>query len=200
MTRIVLLQGHPSARADHFCHALADAYARGAEAAGHEVRRLSVADMDFPTLREREDWEREAPVPDIAAAQAALAWGEHWVIVFPLWLGTLPAHLKAFCEQAFRPGFGVAREGLESAGEKKSGVFGRPLAGRSARLVVTMGMPGIVYRLWFGASGVRTFEQGVLGILGVSPVRRSLVGLVEGKAQRRATWLATMERLGAQGR
>lgn len=198
MTRIVLLQGHPSRRFDHFCHALADAYARGAEAAGHEVRRLSVAEMDFPTLREREDWERAEPVPDIAAAQAALAWGEHWVIVFPLWLGTLPAHLKGFCEQVFRPGFGVAREGLESAGEKKSGVFGRPLAGRSARLVVTMGMPGFVYRLWFGAHGVRSFEAGVLGLLGVKPVRHSFVGLVEGKAEKRAAWLEEMGKLGGR--
>ncbi|MFP5404050.1 MAG: flavodoxin family protein, partial [Gammaproteobacteria bacterium] len=34
-TRILLLQGHPDALQTHFCHALADAYAEGAAAAGH---------------------------------------------------------------------------------------------------------------------------------------------------------------------
>lgn len=58
--RIVLIQGHPDASARHFGHALADAYAEGARAAGHEVRSVDVATLDFPLLRSAQDWEHGA--------------------------------------------------------------------------------------------------------------------------------------------
>src|SRR5215203_6288283 len=41
MTRIAILQGHPTRGERHLCHALAEAYAQGARAAGHEVEELS---------------------------------------------------------------------------------------------------------------------------------------------------------------
>ncbi|MDO8278404.1 MAG: NAD(P)H-dependent oxidoreductase, partial [Burkholderiaceae bacterium] len=46
--RIVLIQGHPDSTAPHLCHALADAYAAGAEEAGHSVRCIQVTALDFP--------------------------------------------------------------------------------------------------------------------------------------------------------
>jgi len=55
MVRICIIQGHPTHGGAHFCHALADTYCRGAGAAGHEVRTLSVAEMAFPMLRAKED-------------------------------------------------------------------------------------------------------------------------------------------------
>ena len=61
--RIALIQGHPTAGGGHFCHALADAYARGAAEGGHEVRTITVAEIDFPLLRAKEEWERGAPPP-----------------------------------------------------------------------------------------------------------------------------------------
>jgi putative NADPH-quinone reductase len=41
--RIVLIQGHPDPREGHFWHALAAAYAQGAQAGKHEVKRIAVA-------------------------------------------------------------------------------------------------------------------------------------------------------------
>lgn len=40
---IPIIQGHPDASVPHFCHALAEAFARAAKDAGHEVRMLDVA-------------------------------------------------------------------------------------------------------------------------------------------------------------
>jgi putative NADPH-quinone reductase len=51
VTRICIIQGHPSPEAGRFCHALARAYSDGAIRAGHEVRIVSVAELDFPVLR-----------------------------------------------------------------------------------------------------------------------------------------------------
>ena len=49
--RIAVIDGHPDPAPERLCHALADAYAKGAVAGGHEVRRVSVASMDLPLLR-----------------------------------------------------------------------------------------------------------------------------------------------------
>ena len=45
---IVIIQGHPDPSEEHFCHALAESYEAGAKQAGHEVRQISVARLDFP--------------------------------------------------------------------------------------------------------------------------------------------------------
>ena len=60
--RILIIQGHPDVLTPHLCHALADAYAQSAESAGHVVRRVVVAQLDFPLLRSQQAWE-EGPLP-----------------------------------------------------------------------------------------------------------------------------------------
>lgn len=53
------------------------------------------------------------------------------------------------------------------------------LKGKSARLIVTMGMPAFIYQLVFHAHGVKNIMQGVLGFGGVAPIRLTLFGGVE---------------------
>ncbi|WP_348630216.1 NAD(P)H-dependent oxidoreductase, partial [Mesorhizobium sp. M7A.F.Ca.US.002.01.1.1] len=48
-------------------------------------------------------------VPDeLKDAVEAVVWADHILFVFPLWLGTMPAMLKAFLEQVMRPGTAFA--------------------------------------------------------------------------------------------
>ena len=191
--RIALIQGHPDPAGNHLDHALADAYAHGAEAAGHRIDHLQVAALDFPLLRSQAEFDHGQPPAAIRQAQSTLAAADHWVIVFPLWLGTTPALLKAFLEQVMRPGFAFA-----GAGDQARGGL---LKGKSARVVVTMGMPALLYRTYFRAHGVRYLERGVLRFAGMRPVRTSLFGLVEARSDRtRQRWLVRMERLGRRGR
>ena len=136
--RILIIQGHPDRDGDHFCHALGDRYDAGARAAGHEVRRVDVARLDFPILRSKKEWDVGTLPPALAAVQRDIAWADHLVLIFPLWLGDMPALVKGFLEQVARPGFAVG-EPLEKGGVKL-------LRGRSARVVVTMGMPSLLYR------------------------------------------------------
>ncbi|HEY8506722.1 MAG TPA: hypothetical protein VIL32_00110, partial [Steroidobacteraceae bacterium] len=73
--------------------------------------------------------------------------------------------------------------------------------GRSARIVVTMGMPASIYRWYFGAHGLKSLESGILGIAGIRPIRESLIGLIEGRDDAyRARWLARMKEFGRLGR
>jgi putative NADPH-quinone reductase len=190
--RIALIQGHPDPAAGHFCHALADAYERAAAEAGHEVRIVDVARLELPLLRNAQEWEWK-PVPEpVAQAQRSIAWAEHLVIVFPLWLGDMPAVLKGFFEQVLRPGFAF--------GKAVSGRMPKKLlAGKSARIVVTMGMPALFYRVYYRAHSLKSLQRNVLGFCGVSPVRTTLIGMVEGRKEAREDWLTRLSVLGVQG-
>jgi putative NADPH-quinone reductase len=131
--RVTIIQGHPDPAGGHLCNALADAYADGAAAKGHAVSRIEVAKLDFPMLRSQAEFEKGSLPLSLAEARDAVLDADHIVIVFPLWLGTMPAVVKAFLEQVMRPGIAFA---YQSKGFPK-----KFLTGRTARLVVTMGMP-----------------------------------------------------------
>jgi putative NADPH-quinone reductase len=114
----------------------------GAEKAGHAVRRVDLAALDFPMLRTMQEFEHGAVPDELRDAAEAIVWAEHIVFVFPLWLGTMPAMLKAFLEQVMRPGTAFAYP------DKGGGFTKTLLRGRSARVVVTMGnsLPPMVPR------------------------------------------------------
>jgi putative NADPH-quinone reductase len=189
----LLVQGHPDPAAHHLCHALADAYAAGAEEAGHEIRRLNVAHMDFPLLRSQTEWAHGALLPAMKDAQLALARAQHIVFFFPLWLGDMPALLKGFLEQVARPGFAFHKDGAIPFANKV-------LAGRSARVVVTMGMPALMYRWYFRAHSVKSLERNILGFVGIGPVHETLIGEVDHLTEAIAKkWLEKLRALGRAG-
>jgi putative NADPH-quinone reductase len=193
-TQVLLIQGHPDPAGGHFCHALAQAYADGVREAGHEVRTLDVAQLDFPLLRSQHAWTDEPLPPALAPAQEAIRWADHLVFFFPLWLGGMPALLKGFLEQVARPGFALARHA-------KNPMAAKLLKGRSARLVVTMGMPAAVYRYYFRAHSIKALERNILGFVGMAPIDETLIGMVEGMDDAaRAQWLDKLRQLGRQAR
>lgn len=192
--RIVIIQGHPDPAGHHLCHALADAYAKGAEAAGHEVARIEVAQLDFPLLRTKQEFYDGVLPEALKPAQEAIGAANHLVIIYPLWLGSMPALLKAFFEQAFRPGF--AFNALNSS----NGKWTQLLKGKSARIIVTMGMPALIYRWYFGAHGLKSLERNILGFCGIGPIKESLFGLIEAANElKRQEWLKKLADLGRAG-
>ena len=188
---IAIIQGHPDPTSHHLLHAMADAYAEAATAAGHEVRRIEIAKLEFPLLRTQTDFESGAVPPALVQSQEDMRWANHWLFLFPLWHGTMPALFKGFLEHIFRPGFAMEY--------KKGGFPRRLLAGRSARIVVTMGMPALMYRWHFGAYGLRGFERSMLSFAGIKPIRESLYGLAFAGEKRRARWMEDMRRHGTRG-
>jgi len=189
--KILILNGHPDIGSKGLCHALAGAYADGARVAGHEVRRIDVAALEFNLLRSQAEFEKGQAPTAIAAAQQDIQWADHLFVVFPLWLGDMPALLKAFFEQALRPGFAYAY--------RPNGFPVPHLKGRSARIVVTMGMPALIYRWYFRAHGLKNLERNILKFVGFRPVRSTLIGGV-GASSRGAIeqWIAKLEKLGRQ--
>ena len=169
---ILILQGHPDPAGGHHCHALAQAYADGAREAGHRVTLLNIADLDFPLLRSQADWQHGELPPALQPAQRAIGRANHLVLFFPLWLGDMPALMKGFLEQVARPGFAFKADATNPFAAKG-------LGGRSARVVVTMGMPALVYRFYFRAHSVKSLERNILGFVGIAPVHETLIGGVD---------------------
>lgn len=190
--QVCILQGHPDATGEHFCHALAAAYARGAEAAGCRVEYVDAGRIAPEPLASEAEFATE-PDGAMADARAAIRRADHLVIVFPLWLGGMPARLRAFLEQMARAGFAL--------GETSGGFPEGRLKGRSAHVVVTMGMPALAYRIWFLNSGVAVLKRMILGLAGVSPVRQTTIGGIGGLSEAaRRRWLERIEAAGRAGR
>jgi putative NADPH-quinone reductase len=193
MKKIVIIQGHPDSAGNRFGHALAAAYAEGAGAAGHELTVVDVARLDFPMLRTKEDFDHGESPASLHAVGDAMCSADHIAIFFPLWLGTMPALLKAFFEQVFRP---------HPKGKKDAdfAYLKNLLRGKTGHIVVTMGMPAAIYRWYFRGHGVRGLERSILRFCGMGAIRESLIGMVEApKPNARLKWLRKMEVCGRAG-
>jgi putative NADPH-quinone reductase len=191
--RVLIVNGNPDTAPERFSRALVAAYQRGAEAAGHSVQVVHLAELDFPWLRSYADFETGSPPAVIAQQQEKIAWADHLVIIYPLWLGAMPALLKAYLEQVLRPGFAFAyQQGLK---------FPRKLlAGRSARIFVTMGMPSLFYKLYSRAHTLKSLEQ-TLKFVGFKPIAATVIGNIGGmSASARSQQLTKAKSLGVRVR
>ena len=173
---ILVIDAHPDPSQDRFVHALGVQYAAAAENAGHLVQVVRLSELKFPWLRSEAEF--AAPPPGmIGSQQQHFLWADHVVILYPLWLGSMPALLKAYLEQVMRPGFAFAYG-------RKNSLPKKLMTGKSARIVVTMGMPSLFYRLYYQSHSVRSLVRNILGFVGFKPVRVSLIGNVENSRAR----------------
>jgi putative NADPH-quinone reductase len=188
MTTITIIVGHPQQTT--FCEALAEAYRRGAEGAGHKVQVFKLADMNFEPIL-REGYRKEQPFePDLKSAYDALAASDHWVLIFPLWCGDMPAILKGFIERILQPDL-IKRQGTENA------MNWRIFRNKSARIIMTMGMPVTVYRFWYGPHALKLLKRNILNFIGIKPVRDTLIGMIaDSSSEQRDRWLKQAEALG----
>jgi len=194
---VLIIVGHPDPSGDHFVAALAEAYASGAREGGHDVAWLDVATLDFPLLRSKAELDRPDAPAAIRGAQTALLRSDHVVLLYPVWNGGMPALLKGFLEQVFRPAFifPQATPGRE-LGFLAHFTQQKGLAGRTARVVATMQMPAFVYRWYFHPHP----EKNTLRLSGIRSVRESLIGSVHRSSERRAQWLSKLHDLGRRAR
>lgn len=186
--RILVILGHPNN--DSFCGAIANSYIEGAKASGNEVQLISVGDLSFdPVLRKGYGPIQELE-PDLVAGQAAIAWAQHIVFVYPIWWGAMPALLKGFIDRVFLPGFAFNyREG--------SRFWDRMLSGRSAHLFVTMDTPPWYFRWVFRMPGHNQMKRTILEFCGIKPVTIVSLGPIKGSTQqKREGWLAQVKAYG----
>ena len=188
MAKIAIIVGHPQNQT--LCDGLAEAYERGAKGAGHEVKLFALSRLKFDPILRGGYRELQPLEPDLQAAYDWMAVSDHWVLVFPLWCGDMPALLKGFIERILQPEL-MRRRGTDQ--EMNWRIFPE----KSARVIMTMGMPTLFYRFWYGANTIRLLKRNILHFIGVRPVRHSLYGMVaEVSTDKRLAWLKEVEALG----
>ncbi len=191
---ILIIDGHPDPGGERFVHALAAAYREGAKVGAHAVQMIRIAELQFPLLRTQTDYETGEPTAAVRQVQDAMKWATHVVILYPLWLGSMPALLKALLEQIFRPGFAFS---TVKAGRWPVKLF----SGKTARIVVTMGMPAFIYRWYYRAHSVRSLRRNILQFVGFRRVRATLIGGIGAAGDAaRSRWLDELHALGREAR
>jgi putative NADPH-quinone reductase len=188
MKKIMIVVGHPQRTT--FCEALGKAYHDAAEAAGHQARLFKLAEMEFDPVLHEGLRKTQTLEPDLQAAYDALATCDHLVIVFPLWCGDMPALLKSFIERILQPDL-IARENTEHA--MNWSIFNN----KSARIIMTMGMPVSIYRFWYRGHALKLLTRNILHFIGIKPVRHTLFGMIgNSKPEQRDRWIEQVRALG----
>ncbi len=188
MKRVCIVVGH--ARTGTYCEALGESYARGAASGGHQASLFVTSKMKFdPILHVGFERVQELE-PDMKEAHDVLLAADHLVIIFPLWLGGMPAILKGFLERVLQG---------EMVEASKTHKFPKLLKGKSVRVIVTMGMPGFVYRWWFRPYALKILKRNILGSVGAGPIEVTIYGSIEAVSKRRRKrWLRDVEELGSR--
>jgi putative NADPH-quinone reductase len=178
-------------------HSLAAAHIEAARAAGADVRVIDLANDPIPghpTSRAQLHVPRtddDVPLdPDVAAYLDDVRWADRIILVFPQWWGTYPAALKAFIDRVFLSGAAFRYR-------ERSPISERLLAGRTARIIMTMDSPRWWNRLAYRNAAETSLKNAILrfcglrtvGITRFTPVRFS-------DEPARARWVAEAARLG----
>lgn len=159
---IYLLLAHPDKQS--FNSRLADAYEQQALSKGHEVRRQNLGDLHFQPVLHKGYKEIQAWEPDLEQAWQNISWCQEWVIIYPVWWGSVPALLKGFLDRVLLPG-------LAFHYHEKDPFWDKLLKGRSARLIATSDAPASWLWWQYRNSDLHMLKDAVLKFCGFSPVR-----------------------------
>lgn len=178
---VLVVLGHPSNTS--YSAALADAYAQSAEAAGHTVRMLRLADVKFDAILHGSNPHHQTLEPDLLAAQESMAWANHIAWVFPVWWGGMPALLKGFLDRTFVSGWAYKFN-------KGSQYPVQLLKGRTSHLLVPLDTPPWYYRWVYRMPAIHQMNKTTLEFCGIRPAKTLMVGpIIHSSAEQRATWL-----------
>ncbi len=189
--KIFVFLGHPDE--DSFNCTLADEYQRGAEASGHEVRRVNIADMEFDPILHNGYRLVQNLEPDLLAFQENVRWCDHFIIFYPSWWSTMPALLKGLFDRVWLSGFAYKFTSNFS--------WQRLLKGRSATMVITSDTIPLAQRIIFGDT-TNELRKGILWFAGFSPIRVKKFGYLKhfGSTGRRERLKRKVYNLGRKAR
>jgi putative NADPH-quinone reductase len=189
--KVFILIGHPDS--ESLSTALAESYAEGAKAAGHEVRLTKIGEMKFDPILHKGYKVIQAYEPDIVKFQEDVKWCDTYVTVFPIWWSDVPAILKGLVDRAWMPGFAFnfRKDGLG---------WIRRMKGKRARVITTSDSHPLL--LWFLFGGnINSYVRGVLRFSGFAPVRKSwFSGMKNMSPEKRNSLLKKVNLLGRKAK
>ena len=146
--KIVILLGHPDKAHDTLSKNLTLMYEEAAKAAGHEVTRFNLYDLQFdPTLHEGYRTIQNLE-PDLIKLQQAITACDHFVLIYPTWWSGMPAPLKGLFDRMWLPAFAF-RMRKTKQGSPALGWY-KLMKGKTARVVTLTGQHPFFVGLLFG--------------------------------------------------
>ncbi|MBO9565307.1 MAG: NAD(P)H-dependent oxidoreductase [Niastella sp.] len=168
--KIYLLLAHPDQNS--FNGQLADAYEQEAVRKGHTVRRQNLGALHFDPILHTGYHSMPELEPDLQQAQENIMWCDKWVIVYPMWWGSVPALFKGFLDRTLTPGFAYKYH-------DKDPFWDKYLKGRSAQIITTCDAP-VIWIWWqYRNSDINALRNATLRFCGISPVKIKRIGRVK---------------------
>jgi putative NADPH-quinone reductase len=188
---ILIVLAHPDPGS--FNHALADAAARAAERAGHDVLFHDLYAEAFDPILRSPETPRDAALPAWLRRHCAeVAAADGIVIVHPNWWGQPPAILTGWIDRVMRPG--VAYEFRD--GDQGEGIPVGLLRARTAVVLNTSNTPPERERDRFGDPLDAIWRRCVFDLCGVKDLRRRTFSVVvTSTVEQRAGWLSNASAL-----
>ncbi|MEP3655652.1 MAG: NAD(P)H-dependent oxidoreductase [Litorimonas sp.] len=187
---VAILYGHPDGSSDRLSYALAKSYQDASQLSGHATRMIKLSDLEFNSVTSQSEFRDGVTPHDILQCQDTISWADHILFIFPLWMGSMPGRFKMLLEQIFRPGFAIDYT--------RKGFPGKLLRGKTADIVVTMGMPTVAYQGFQFSHGVRNLKRNILHFSGIGPVRVTYFGGIDQvKPKTIEKWFNKMTKLGS---
>lgn len=188
--KIFLWVGHPSETS--LSHGLADAYQRGAEAAGAEVRRMNLHDMAFDLDLTHGYKQRKDHEPCLIEFLENTKWAENLAWFHPLWWGGMPAKMQGAIDRTFLPGITFDYHDDDPWWDKL-------LEGRTADVFVNADTPGFFIKWMYGNPHKNRMTKQVLGFTGVKI--KTYTHLAQAKTadeKKIEKWLSRAENIGKE--
>lgn len=191
--KILLLNGHPAEKS--LSRYFSQHYRAAAEAAGHQVTEYHLADMvfdvDFGVSHYQDAKELEH---DLQKFEQDLANADHFVLLFPIWWGGLPAKLKGLLDRALLPGKAFDPRIL------KMGVPTPLYTGKTGRVIMTSDTPNWILRWLYGQGIVKQVKSQILHFIGIKPAKFTHFSPAGDASEATIqTWVTQIRALGAEG-
>jgi len=190
--RIALIIGHPDKESYNF--ALANAYKKGVEKSGSEIKEIIIRDLKFNPNLEFGYRKRTELEPDLIKSQEILKWADHIVWVYPVWWGSVPAIMKGFLDRVLLPGF---------AFKKREGSiwWDKFFTGKTSRIICTLDQPPWFYTFFNKRPSHSAMKKLTMNFIGVKSVKITSIGPLRlSKEMFRTNWLNKIEQLGLKNK
>lgn len=188
MKKIALINGHPNNESFNF--ALAEAYKKGAENSGAEIKEIIIRDLDFNPNLQFGYQKRTNQEPDLIKAWEIIQWADHLMWIHPVWWGGLPAITKGFIDRLFLPG-------LAFKYRENSVWWDKLLTGKTAHIITTLDQPSWYYRIFYGRPSINQLKRSTLEFCGIKPVKVTYIGIIKNsKEEQRKKWIEKVYSLG----
>lgn len=185
--KIVILLGNPDT--ETFTGAIADAYQKGAEDAGHEVVRYNIGDMKFDPILHKGYKVIQPLEPDLLKLQETITWADHIVIIYPNWWCTMPAILKGLFDRMWIPGFAFNFDKVTHKCIKR-------LKGKTGRTIVVAGTNSPFKTWWLYGDYTNEIQHGILGFAGINANVCTFGPSEKVSDAKKESWLKRVAKLG----